>query len=103
VAGCYELPYAAKIVAKKREVDVVICFGLLIKGDTSHYEYLSQAVSQGLMKVQLESEVPVVYGVLNCLSRQQAEDRCGPTSQLPFSLAATALNIAGLKRTEQIF
>jgi len=103
VGGCYELPYAAKIVAKKRDVDVVVCFGVLIKGETSHYEYLSNAVSEGLMQVQLNSEVPVVYGVLNCLTKQQAEDRCGPTSQLPFSLAATALNIAGLKRKEQIF
>jgi len=103
VAGCYELPYAAKILAKKRDVDVIICFGLLIKGDTKHFEYLSKSVSKGLMKVQLESEVPVVYGVLNCLNKQQAEDRCGPGSQLPFSLAATALNIAGLKRNEQVF
>lgn len=49
------------------------------------------------MQAQLNSNVPIVYGVLNCLTKEQAEARCGPTSQLPYSLAATVVNMGALK------
>ncbi len=52
----------------------------------------------GLVQAQLNTDVPIVYGVLNCYTREQAEARCGPTSELPDSLAHTALNMAALKR-----
>eukprot|EP00026_Physarum_polycephalum_P014615 Phypoly_transcript_15152.p1 GENE.Phypoly_transcript_15152~~Phypoly_transcript_15152.p1 ORF type:complete len:171 (+),score=26.66 Phypoly_transcript_15152:162-674(+) len=97
VPGSFELPYVAQAMSKKGEVDAIICFGLLIKGDTAHFEYISSAASQGMMQAQLNGNIPIIYGVLNCLTREQAEARCGPASQLPASLAATAINMAATK------
>lgn len=125
VPGSFELPFAAQALAQSGEVDVVLCFGLLIKGETAHFEYISQATSQGilsstqfvlnihcikrkyeikyslcilgLMQAQLSVNVPIVYGVLNCLTREQAEARCGSTSMLPQSLAASVVAMAALK------
>ena len=57
--------------------DAVIAIGVLIKGSTMHFEYISDAVSHGLMRVQLETGVPVIFGVLTALSDAQAEARAG--------------------------
>ncbi|ELR14530.1 6,7dimethyl-8-ribityllumazine synthase [Acanthamoeba castellanii str. Neff] len=97
VAGSYELPYAAKRWAESGAFDVILCFGVLIKGETLHFECISNAVAQGLMDAQLSTGVPVIYGVLNCLTLEQAEARCGKVSPLPTSLALTAINMAALR------
>lgn len=55
----------------------VIAIGTLIKGSTQHFEYISESVSHGLMRVQLDTGVPVIYGVLNCLTDEQALSRAG--------------------------
>lgn len=55
----------------------VIAIGTLIKGSTAHFEYISDAVTNGLMRVQLDTGVPVIYGVLNCLTEEQALQRAG--------------------------
>eukprot|EP01112_Ceratiomyxa_fruticulosa_P008343 TRINITY_DN215_c0_g1_i1.p1 TRINITY_DN215_c0_g1~~TRINITY_DN215_c0_g1_i1.p1 ORF type:complete len:648 (+),score=150.74 TRINITY_DN215_c0_g1_i1:241-2184(+) len=101
VPGSYELPYVAQSLAESGEVDAVIAIGVLIKGETMHFEFISQAVAQGLMQVQLNSRVPVIYSVLNCLTLAQAEDRCGTKSPLPSSLAASAIRMAYLKTTSK--
>lgn len=54
-----------------------IAIGTLIKGSTSHYEYISEAVTHGLMRVQLDTGIPVIYGVLNCFTEEQALQRAG--------------------------
>lgn len=95
VPGSFEIPWGAKMLAKR--CDVVICIGLLLKGETMHFEMISQAVAQGLMDLQLDSGVPMVNAVLNCLTEGQAEARCGPESQLPGSLAATAVHMGSLR------
>lgn len=94
VPGSFEVPWAAKQLAKK--CDVVVCVGLLLKGETMHFEMISQSVAQGLMNLQLESGIPIINGVLNCLTEGQAQARCGPDSQLHGSLAATALHMGSL-------
>lgn len=96
VPGAFELPFSAQRLAATGTVDAIICFGVLVKGETQHFEYISSAVSTGLMQVQLSSNLPVLYGVLNCLTLEQAQDRCGPKSPLPLSLATTALRMASL-------
>ncbi|KAF9291707.1 hypothetical protein BGZ68_002731 [Mortierella alpina] len=58
--------------ASKQAFDAVICIGVLIKGSTMHFEYICEAVSQGIMRVGLDSGVPVIFGVLTCLSEKQA-------------------------------
>jgi 3,4-dihydroxy 2-butanone 4-phosphate synthase/GTP cyclohydrolase II len=104
VPGSFELPYAAQSLASSGRVDAVVCFGVLIKGETMHFEYISGAVSQGLMQAQLTTGIPVIYGVLNCLTLEQAAVRCGTTgdSVLPQSLAATAIRMASLKKGQNV-
>jgi 6,7-dimethyl-8-ribityllumazine synthase len=75
VPGAYELPYAAKLLAMSGTVDAIICCGVLIKGDTFHFEYISDAVSSGIMNVNLSTMTPVIYGVLNCLDEEQVKKR----------------------------
>jgi len=96
VPGAFELPFAAQRLAVTGCVDAIICFGVLIKGETMHFEYISSAVSGGLMQVQLSANLPVLYGVLNCLTPAQAQERCSPNSPLPLSLATTAIRMASL-------
>ena len=57
VPGSYELPYAASRVARQANIDAIICIGCLIKGETMHFEYICEAVTQGIMKIQLNSGV----------------------------------------------
>lgn len=75
VPGAYELPFASKKLIQ--EYDAVIAIGCLIKGDTMHFEYICDAVSQGLMDVQIAAGKPVVFGVLTCLTEEQALVRAG--------------------------
>lgn len=75
IPGSYELPVTAKFLAASKRVDVIICLGCLIKGDTMHFEYIASAVSDGLMKVSLDSMVPVIFGVLTTLNKEQAIHR----------------------------
>jgi len=78
VPGAYELPFACKtLIEGDSSIDAVIAIGCLIKGDTMHFEYICEAVSQGLMKVGLDTGVPVIFGVLTCLTEDQALQRAG--------------------------
>lgn len=61
----------------KGPFNAAIAIGVLIKGSTMHFEYISQAVTDGIMRVQLDTGVPVIYGVLNCLEEEQALQRAG--------------------------
>jgi len=102
VPGSFELPFAAQALASSGNVDAVMCFGVLIKGETTHFENISSAVSQGLMQVQLSANVPVINGVLTCLSYDQAESRCIQSSTLPVSLSNTAIQMASYKKGLQM-
>lgn len=77
VPGSFELPLAAQWMAEKKEVDAVICLGCIIQGETAHFDYICQAVAQGIMKVNLKSNKPVAFGVLTTLNKTQAMDRAG--------------------------
>eukprot|EP00005_Dracoamoeba_jomungandri_P010194 CAMPEP_0174268462 /NCGR_PEP_ID=MMETSP0439-20130205/37563_1 /TAXON_ID=0 /ORGANISM="Stereomyxa ramosa, Strain Chinc5" /LENGTH=645 /DNA_ID=CAMNT_0015356659 /DNA_START=1 /DNA_END=1938 /DNA_ORIENTATION=+ len=94
VPGSFELPLAAQRLATTGTVDAIIVFGVLIKGQTLHFDVVSQSVANGLMNVQLKTGVPVLYGVLNCVSFEQAVERCGVESELPSSLALSLINVA---------
>ena len=73
--GRFELPVIAQHLACRRDVDAVLCFGLILKGETEHDRYLASAVSHGLMRVSLEEMKPVLFGVLTCSDLSQAEAR----------------------------
>ena len=77
VGGAFELPLAAQALAKSLQFDGILAIGCLIKGETMHFEYISSAAVDGLMRVGLDSGVPVLNGVLNVLTEDQALARAG--------------------------
>jgi 6,7-dimethyl-8-ribityllumazine synthase len=82
VPGAFELPVTAKFLAMSKRVDVIVCLGCLIKGDTMHFEYIASATANGIMQVSLDSLVPCLFGVLTVLDKQQAIDRAfGPKNE----------------------
>ena len=80
VPGSFELPLTAKKLAKGGRYDAVICLGAIIRGATPHFEYISAEVSKGIAMVGLETEVPVVFGVLTTDTIEQAIERAGTKS-----------------------
>lgn len=78
VPGAFEIPLAAKYAAESGQFAAVICLGCLIKGDTMHFEYIADAASHGIMRVGLDTRVPVAFGVLTTLTEEQAEQRAAP-------------------------
>jgi 6,7-dimethyl-8-ribityllumazine synthase len=77
VPGSFELPLAAKWMADKKDIAAVICIGCVIQGDTPHFDYICQAVAQGIMDVNLSSGKPIAFGVLTVLNKKQALERAG--------------------------
>jgi 6,7-dimethyl-8-ribityllumazine synthase len=78
VPGAFEIPVAALHLAQSGHFDAVICLGCLIKGDTMHFEYIAEAVSQGIMNVGVATGVPVAFGVLTTITEEQAVLRAAP-------------------------
>lgn len=77
VPGAVEIPFAAQLLAKKRQYHAIICLGAVIRGETSHYDYVCQQVSDGCQRVMLDYEIPVIFGVLTTDTEEQALARCG--------------------------
>ena len=77
VPGTYELTYAADTLDELDSIDAVICIGCVIQGETRHFEFICQAVSQGLSNVSLANHKPVIFSVLTCDTMEQALDRAG--------------------------
>nr|1KZ6_A Chain A, 6,7-Dimethyl-8-ribityllumazine Synthase [Schizosaccharomyces pombe]1KZ6_B Chain B, 6,7-Dimethyl-8-ribityllumazine Synthase [Schizosaccharomyces pombe]1KZ6_C Chain C, 6,7-Dimethyl-8-ribityllumazine Synthase [Schizosaccharomyces pombe]1KZ6_D Chain D, 6,7-Dimethyl-8-ribityllumazine Synthase [Schizosaccharomyces pombe]1KZ6_E Chain E, 6,7-Dimethyl-8-ribityllumazine Synthase [Schizosaccharomyces pombe] len=77
VPGSYELPQGIRASIARNTYDAVIGIGVLIKGSTMHFEYISEAVVHGLMRVGLDSGVPVIFGLLTVLNEEQALYRAG--------------------------
>ncbi len=75
VPGAYEVVYGARHLMETTDVDVIICIGVLIKGDTMHFEYIADAVAHGIMELNVDEKVPVIFGVLTCLTDEQAKIR----------------------------
>jgi len=77
VAGSYEIPQGAQALLETHRYDGVVCIGCLIKGESMHFEYISEAVTQGIMQLNLMYKKPVIYGILGCLNEEQAKERAG--------------------------
>jgi len=75
--GSFELPIVAQWLVKDSKADAVLCLGCIIKGETPHFDYISQAVANGIMNVGLQHNIPVIFGVLTTNTLQQAKERCG--------------------------
>jgi 6,7-dimethyl-8-ribityllumazine synthase len=78
VPGAYELPVAARAMAP--HCDAIVALGAVVRGDTPHFEYVAEAASEGLLRVSLDTGVPVAFGVLTTNDMQQAMDRAGGKS-----------------------
>lgn len=77
VPGAFEIPLIASKMAKSGKYDAVICLGAVIRGSTSHYDYVCNEVSKGIAAVSLESGVPVMFGILTTENIEQAIERAG--------------------------
>lgn len=77
VPGAVEIPFVANLLAKKNQVEAIIALGAVIRGETSHYDYVCDQVSQGCQRVMLDHDVPVIFGVLTTENEEQAWDRLG--------------------------
>lgn len=97
VPGAFEIPLVAKKMAKSGKYDVVICLGAVIKGSTSHYDYVCAEVSKGIASVSLETEVPVIFGVLTTDNIEQAIERAGTKAgNKGYDAACTAIEMVNL-------
>lgn len=75
VPGCFELPLVAKKMAQKGEVDVVIALGAVVRGETSHFDFVAGECAAGLQRAALETGVPMIFGVLTTDTKDQALER----------------------------
>ena len=77
VPGSFEVPVVANKMASSGDYDAIICLGAVIKGETDHYEYVSEGAAHGIARIALDTGVPVMFGVLTTHNIEQAIDRCG--------------------------
>jgi len=97
--GAFELPLVAQRMAASGEYDAVVCLGAVIRGATGHYEHVAGQCASGIQRVQLDTGVPVVFGVLTTETVEQAIERAGTKAgNKGFESAMTAIEMADLLR-----
>ncbi|MFA4967291.1 MAG: 6,7-dimethyl-8-ribityllumazine synthase [Candidatus Margulisiibacteriota bacterium] len=95
--GAFEIPLVAKKMAASKKYDAIICLGAVIRGATSHFEYVAGEAAKGIAKVSLDSGVPVIFGILTCDNLEQALERAGAKpGNKGFSAAQSAIELANL-------
>ena len=98
VPGSFELSLGSQWMAEKKSIDAVICLGCVIQGDTKHFDFICDAVAQGITKVSLKHNKPVIFGVLTTNNMKQALDRAGGKhGNKGDEAAATALGMLAIK------
>lgn len=99
VPGAFEIPLVASRMAESGEYDAVVCLGAVIRGATSHYDYVCAEVSKGVAQASLASGVPIIFGVLTCDTIEQAIERAGSKAGNKGSeCAESAIEMANLLR-----
>ena len=97
VPGAFEIPLVAKKLAKTNKYDAVICLGAVIRGSTPHFDYVSSEVSKGIANASLDTEIPIIFGVLTTDNIEQAIERAGTKSgNKGYDAAITAIEMANL-------
>lgn len=97
VPGAFEIPLIADKMAKSDKYDAVICLGAVIRGNTSHYDYVCSEVSKGIAHVSLESGIPVMFGVVTTENIEQAIERAGTKAgNKGFDVAVGAIEMINL-------
>jgi 6,7-dimethyl-8-ribityllumazine synthase len=99
VPGSFELPLGAQFIAEYDDVDAIICLGCIIQGETPHFTYICQGVTQGIAQLNLEYNIPFIFGILTTDTKQQAADRSGGRlGNKGDEAAITAIKMAALQR-----
>ena len=99
VAGAYEIPLLASKMAKSGKYDAVICLGAVIRGNTSHYDYVCSEVSTGIASVSLAADIPALFGVLTTENIEQAIERAGTKAgNKGYDCALSAIEMVNLIR-----
>jgi 6,7-dimethyl-8-ribityllumazine synthase len=101
VPGSLELPVTALALAEKGGHDAIVCLGAVIRGETFHFEVVAMQAAQGLMQVQLDTGVPIAFGVLTTDDKDQALARSGPKNNKGAEAAEAAIEMANLLREIQ--
>ncbi len=97
VPGAFEIPLVAKKLAQSKKYDAVICLGAVIRGSTPHFEYIASEVAKGIAAVNLETGVPVTFGVLTTENIEQAVERAGTKEgNKGFDAALNAIEMANV-------
>jgi 6,7-dimethyl-8-ribityllumazine synthase len=103
VPGSFELTHSAKMIAENDNPDAVICLGCVIRGETPHFTYICQGVTEGITRLNLDYKIPFIFGVLTTDTHQQAVDRSGGKHGNKGDEAAiTAIKMAALSRYMKI-
>jgi len=103
VPGAFELPLGARIIMGQTKVDAAICLGCVIKGETDHDKYISNAVASGIMNLGLTSKKPVIFGLLTPNTKEQALDRAGGKyGNKGIEAATSAIKMVHLKHPDHI-
>lgn len=98
VPGSFELPYGARLIADKHALDAVIVIGCVVQGETRHFDYICQGVTHGIAELNLEYDIPFIFGVLTTENQQQALDRAGGKhGNKGDEAAVTAIKMVGLR------
>ena len=97
VPGAFEIPLVAKKLAATKNFDAIICLGAVIRGATTHYDYVCNEVSKGIAQVGLQSGIPTIFGIVTTENIQQAIERAGTKSgNKGFDAAISAMEMANL-------
>jgi 6,7-dimethyl-8-ribityllumazine synthase len=97
VPGSFELPYAAARMIEAGNVDVIICLGAVIRGQTPHFDYIASEVSKAIASLSLGHKIPVIYGLITADTLEQAIERAGTKAgNRGFNAAQTAIEMANL-------
>jgi 6,7-dimethyl-8-ribityllumazine synthase len=101
VPGSLELPVTALALAEKGNHDAIVCLGCVIRGETYHFEVVANQAAAGIMQVQLDTGVPVAFGVITTEDKEQALARSGPKNNKGADAAEAAIEMANLMREVQ--
>ena len=97
VPGAFEIPLVAKKIANTKRFDAIICLGAVIRGSTPHFDYVSAEVSKGVAMVGMESEIPIIFGIITTDTIEQAIERAGTKAgNKGWSAAIAAVEMANL-------
>lgn len=98
--GAFELPQVANLIARRKNVDAIVCLGAVIRGETPHFDYVAAGTAFGIQKVSLESSIPVSFGVLTTDNERQAKERVGGKhGHKGWDAALAAIEMARLSKT----